>query len=359
MHTPIDPPAQPSLHDELLALAAPTVTRDGFESTRPIVGAPLTLARRIVLRLLRPYLQVVASNQAQFNSRLAEAVVSLDADAAHLRCELEEARRDNRALIQYLNQLEKYLNQLETEVHSIRDNLNPRVWMNEDLSAKDPSGRTTIGYAATDRQGSGAPRAASPYAAFERVFRGSGDRVKSILTPLVGYFDGCSRVLDFGCGGGEFLSLLTEANITSEGVDTDSGMLAIARFRGLKVTEADGIEWLRTNKGRYDGLFAGQVVEHLDFEQITVLLDIAVTCLKPGAVVVLETPNPYSSGGSQAFRLDPTHRTLLFPETLVVLARHAGFESAEIAFPGEWDALDSALRREPTYALVGRVPPAP
>lgn len=332
-------------------MSAASISRSDFDSPRRILGAPLTLLRRVFLRILRPYLAADARNQMRFNHGVVNALDEAVATANQQReliAELEERVRT----------MQGHLDHLDAVTHGIRDNLSPRVWMSEPLTTRDSLGRFTIGFPTDTTTDSVNQRAASPYAAFEQIFRGSGERVREILKPLVEHFAGRTRVLDVGCGGGEFLSLLEEAGISAEGVDIDDGMLTIAHSRGLTVTKADAIEWLRSNPGLYDGLFAGQVVEHLEFDQLTELLDAAVACLRPGSIVVLETPNPYSSGGSQAFRLDPTHTTLLFPEALATLARHAGFESGAIAFPHEWSDLDAALRTEPTYALIGRTPSA-
>ena len=57
------------------------------------------------------------------------------------------------------------------------------------------------------------------YFDFENYFRGTREHVKRVQEIYVPYFEGCDKVIDIGCGRGEFLELLKENQIGAKGVD--------------------------------------------------------------------------------------------------------------------------------------------
>ena len=71
---------------------------------------------------------------------------------------------------------------------------------------------------------------------------------------------------------------------------------------------------------------AFHVVEHLPFRVILDLLDQAVRVLKPGGVLILETPNPANLiVGANSFYLDPSHIRPLPSELLRFAVESRGF----------------------------------
>jgi SAM-dependent methyltransferase len=143
-------------------------------------------------------------------------------------------------------------------------------------------------------------------------------------------------VLDLGCGRGEFLSLLREASIDGTGVDRDPDMVETCRAKGLDVEQGDAIAYL---EGLADqslgGIFAAQVLEHLRPAPLVRLLNLAAAKLRPGGVFVAETMNPLSLVALKNYFADLTHAQPLVPETLVLLARQAGFAATELRFLNE------------------------
>jgi O-antigen chain-terminating methyltransferase len=149
-------------------------------------------------------------------------------------------------------------------------------------------------------------------------------------------FREAAPVLDVGCGRGEFLSLLAEAGIDAKGVDLDADMVAFCRGEGLDVEEGDALAYLQgVEEGSLGGIFAAQFVEHLEPAPLTGFLALAAQALRPGGVMVLETINPLSLFALRNYFADPTHAQPLIPDTLSLLAKQAGFESAEVRFLNE------------------------
>jgi SAM-dependent methyltransferase len=230
----------------------------------------------------------------------------------------------------------------------------------------------------------GPPADRFDYVGFERRFRGDPEDVLTTLSER--YLDllaSSPPVLDVGCGRGELLSALAERGVACSGVDLDAGMVAEARVAGLDITAGDGVAHLRSlPEGSLGSIIAVHVVEHLPLHALLDLLELAATRLRPGGILVAETPNPASLvvlGNS--YILDPTHVWPLHPSLLTFLCERAGFRDVELRFhaPAEayhlprldvpedadWarpvndavDRLNDVLFGPQEYAVVARTPP--
>jgi SAM-dependent methyltransferase len=172
------------------------------------------------------------------------------------------------------------------------------------------------------------------YVAFEDRFRGSENEIRARLADYVAYFAGASNVLDIGCGRGEFLDLLKNAAVSAKGLDLNSEMVEVCRARGLDVVEADALDYLSgVPDESLGGLIAVQVVEHLQPDYLTALLQTSLYKLKPGARLVLETINPACwVAFFESYLRDLTHVRPIHPETLQHLLHASGFSSVEIVY---------------------------
>jgi O-antigen chain-terminating methyltransferase len=166
--------------------------------------------------------------------------------------------------------------------------------------------------------------------------RGSTADIAEKQRVYVEDFRGAGPVLDLGCGRGEFLSLLREANIEARGVDADPDMVAYATGEGLDVALGDVVEHLESLKdGSLGGIFGAQLVEHLPAARLVRLLEVAAAKLRPGGLLVAETINPLSPLALRNYYADLTHSQPLVPETLELLAKQAGFARVETRFLNE------------------------
>jgi SAM-dependent methyltransferase len=176
------------------------------------------------------------------------------------------------------------------------------------------------------------------YREFEDKHRGKTEDIRQRLTvylPLIRALDLFypeSFVIDVGCGRGEWLKLLRDNDIQAIGVDLNDGMLAEARKNGLTVELEDCIEFLK--KQADDSLTAVtgfHIVEHLPFDLVHTLVIEAHRALKPGGLLILETPNPENiSVGSCSFYMDPTHQNPLPPDLLKFLPDYYGFHRTRV-----------------------------
>ena len=172
------------------------------------------------------------------------------------------------------------------------------------------------------------------YLGFEDAFRGSPEEIRSRLASYLPLFEGSTDVLDIGCGRGEFLELLKERGIRARGLDLNHEMVETSRARGLEVAEGDALGYLESlPDGSLGGVFAAQVVEHLDPRYLMRLLETAGHKIRPGGLIVLETINPACwVAFFESFLRDVTHVWPLHPETLQYLVRASGFARVDIEY---------------------------
>lgn len=176
------------------------------------------------------------------------------------------------------------------------------------------------------------------YRAFEERYRGSQEQIKSRLKVYLPFilplkqFDQACQGIDLGCGRGEWLELMQENNINVQGVDIDLGMLDAARERGLNVSHSDAIEALQALVSESQILVSGfHIAEHLPFEVLKTLVDESLRVLKPGGLLILETPNPENIVvGTANFYLDPTHNQPIPFQLLSFIAEYAGFAKIKV-----------------------------
>ena len=216
---------------------------------------------------------------------------------------------------------------------------------------------TTLHY--TDKQGHqrlgyrGVVGASPLYTGFEEIFRGPESLVRDRQRVYVDLLKDRGPVVDLGCGRGEMLKLLVDADIEVTGVDLDEDMVDHARQTGADVHHGDALSFLMKQEDASLGaIFSAQFIEHLPSSSLPELLDIARSKLRPGGVFIAETVNPHSARALKAFWIDPTHQHPLFPETMLALCRLTGYETAEIMFPLGTDDLLADLRTCGEYAVV-------
>jgi len=179
------------------------------------------------------------------------------------------------------------------------------------------------------------------------------------------------HVLDLGCGRGDWLSLLKEEGISALGVDSNADMVEGARRAGLLVHHSDLFDYLNLLDGQtLAAITAFQLVEHLPLDSLLGFFTEVRRLLRPGGILILETPNPENLQVSgYSFWMDPTHVRPLPPPLLYQLACHFGFVDLRIERANPWpqyrgsvdplDPLNQLLYCEQDYALIARVPHAP
>lgn len=101
------------------------------------------------------------------------------------------------------------------------------------------------------------------------------------------FLKGCRRVLDVGCGYGEFLGLFGRAKTI--GLEPDRARAGIAAKRGkARVVVADAADMPFEN-GAFDGVLCTEVLEHA--KDYRAVIGGMARVLKPGGRALITTPN--------------------------------------------------------------------
>ncbi|MGH9665809.1 MAG: methyltransferase domain-containing protein, partial [Bryobacteraceae bacterium] len=178
----------------------------------------------------------------------------------------------------------------------------------------------------------------SLYSQFENAFRGSRAEIKARSIERLprlrakGIGGPHMPVLDLGCGRGEWLEVLSENGLTASGVESNAAFVEECRTRGFVVHQGDAIRFLQEALPESQGAITGfHIIEHLQFAELLMLLDEAVRVLKPGGILMLETPNPANLiVGAHTFYLDPTHVRPLPADLMRFLIEARGLCDARI-----------------------------
>jgi O-antigen chain-terminating methyltransferase len=178
------------------------------------------------------------------------------------------------------------------------------------------------------------------YTGFENRYRGSETEVKRQQENYLQYFNPTGKkVLDLGCGRGEFIEALIEKGIPAEGIDLNEQMVDICRDKGLNCRQADILDTLNQQEDdSLGGIFSSQVIEHLPPDYLGRMIELAYIKLAPTSHIVLETVNPLSLFALvQIYFLDLTHQQPVHPQALKFLLECSGFEGVEISYSGQLD----------------------
>jgi 2-polyprenyl-3-methyl-5-hydroxy-6-metoxy-1,4-benzoquinol methylase len=192
------------------------------------------------------------------------------------------------------------------------------------------------------------------YVGFEERCRGSEETIKQRQRVYVDYFKGANDILEIGCGRGEFLELLAVTGIKAKGVELDLDMVLYCQDKGLDVINGDAFAYLDSLPDEsLGGIFAAQVIEHLEAGRIIELMRLCHQKLQPGGILIFETPNPTCLAifARQVYMnfspIKPLH-----PEAVKFLFESAGFNHIEVNFTSPVES----YMRIPTLPMADNAP---
>jgi SAM-dependent methyltransferase len=233
------------------------------------------------------------------------------------------------------------------------------------LVKKTPVKKATVKKAFVDK--------ASFYRAFEDRYRGKRELIKSRLEVYLPFVQPLVQVnrsfqgLDLGCGRGEWLELMHDNKIDVRGIDHDAKMLESIENNRLNVSHGDAIAELRSLPNESLLMISGfHLAEHLKFDVLRRLIAESARVLKPGGLLILETPNPENLVvGTASFYLDPTHEKPIPFELLSFMVEYSGFERTKVLRLNELEGLIDAESiillsvlngASPDYSVIGQKP---
>ncbi len=179
------------------------------------------------------------------------------------------------------------------------------------------------------------------YAGAGRALGAAVPPLGAIMARSVRSLPAGSRVLDVGCGDGQFVAEAGAMGMDASGLELDPRVVESARAAGLDVRLADLVDVARDEPGSYDAITMSHLVEHLP--DPVGFLRAARTALRPGGHLWIATPNIGGAGHEQFGRhwrgLEPPRHFVVFDHPSLELAlRTAGFGEVERlrATPVSW-----------------------
>lgn len=209
------------------------------------------------------------------------------------------------------------------------------------------------------------------YRAFEEKHRGSRELIKERLRAYLAFVEPLKSIypnfscIDLGCGRGEWLELMMDSGARPFGIDLDEGMLRACQDMGLPSMHGDCISWLSSLPDESQAVVSAfHLVEHISFEQLQSVVRQALRVLKPGGLLIMETPNPENIRVATAnFYLDPSHQRPIPSQLLAFLPELYGYfrskvlylqESKELVSSSAPTLLDVLVGVSPDYGVVAQ-----
>ncbi len=353
------------------------LTREHLQAAAPHVhagaevpaGARLRSVKTAVVGTMRP----ITSHQREYNARVLAAVDALTAAADRLAQQVALQGNRTARLQAGVASTDLTVDDLDAEVRRVTDLVEPMISAGVESVPAEVAGLRAEVAALTGAMAAlrakqdlifrvarqALPDGAHPaqlrelsreletgyeelYEDLEDTFRGSRDHVRRLTSeylPDVATVAGKGPVIDVGCGRGEWLEALRDADVEAHGVDINQVVVERCQARGLDVRHGDALVHLReVPEGSVRAVTSFHLVEHLSLDTLIGLIDAALLALKPGGLLILETPNPSNLNvGASSFYLDPTHIKPVHPQFLSFLLEARGFGEVEVRYLHEED----------------------
>lgn len=141
-----------------------------------------------------------------------------------------------------------------------------------------------------------------------------------------------ARMLDLGCGFGQFLWYLESSGWTlARGLEVSESQAQKCRTTvDLEVAvSADAAGWLAAQPS-FDAIVANDVLEHIPKGEALALLSQVRESLAPGGVFIAKVPNMASPAGNSLRYVDLTHEVGYTAESLAQVMKLAGLGQVEV-----------------------------
>jgi len=146
------------------------------------------------------------------------------------------------------------------------------------------------------------------------------------------------RLVDVGCGNGQFLQWARELGWSVYGVEMDAAAAAVARAHGIEILGSHLHELGPAHEGTFEAITLSHVIEHV-YDPIDTLRH-CWRLLKPGGYLWIQTPNAGSVGyeiyGAHWRGLEPPRHLVMFNAAVLrSCLERVGFERVRLLPPDE------------------------
>lgn len=141
------------------------------------------------------------------------------------------------------------------------------------------------------------------------------------------------KILDIGCGMGQFLSWIKNKGYKNfKGIDLSQQMVDFCRQNVTDQVEKTEsiVSFLLNEKESYDLIVMLDVIEHIDKEEIIAILEAVRSALKKGGKLIVKTNNVASITGARMRYEDFTHVSGYTEYSLKQVLKIAGFNKVHL-----------------------------
>lgn len=141
-----------------------------------------------------------------------------------------------------------------------------------------------------------------------------------------------SKILDIGCGMGQFLLLLKNKGYKNfQGIDLSKEQIDFCKTIGInKIKLIDAFDFLKDKNEVYDFIIANDFIEHIEKNKILKFLSLIYKSLKKGGKLILKTSNTSNFLALDARYIDFTHSVGFSPQSLKQILVVSGFQKVKI-----------------------------
>ena len=144
--------------------------------------------------------------------------------------------------------------------------------------------------------------------------------------PILKEFNKDVRILELGCGRGTFLEFLINNGYKNVlGIDVSKEQINIAKSQYLNAEEIGVLEYLKSNNEKFDLIFAIDLIEHFNKDELIFLFEGIYNNLRNGGAFVFHTPNGLGINANRIIHGDLTHLTIFAPNSAMQILKLVGF----------------------------------
>ena len=140
------------------------------------------------------------------------------------------------------------------------------------------------------------------------------------------------NILDVGCGNGGLVYWLQSCGYEKpQGIDISNEQISIAQKLGItNIEHADAETFLLDKEGKFDVIFARDVLEHFPKEKVIPLLENILKALRPGGIFIGQTVNAENWLWGRLRHGDFTHEVAFTSSSIRQVLSIAGFNGIKV-----------------------------